>query len=163
MFKSPPDPIAQELLDQVKELSRQVAQLQGERDAIDERRALLDERDDLQTQIQTLTIERDRKEEDFARQRREVEHATGLHRKQSEWERKKAVEEAKLEVQRGNLDAERQRFTEQIAFHKEQIKTEVDRLEKLLTALMERLPTVTVEKSIDFAMTSNGGSGKGTS
>lgn len=154
MFKSATDPLAQELLDQVKELSRQVARLQGESDAIDQRRSLMDERDDLQTQIQTLTIERDRKEEDFARQRREVEHSTGLHRKQSEWERQKAVEEAKLTVQQENLSLDRQRFEDQLAFSKEQIKAEVDRLEKLVGGLMERLPIVTIEKSI--ALTGNG-------
>src|SRR5918996_6381174 len=122
-----PDPVTTELLDEIKKLSKQVARLQGEADFIQERRELIERRLELETQIETLTIEKDRREEDFARQKREVEHATGLHRKQSEWERQKAVEEAKLEVQKANLDAERQRFTEQIAFHREQIRAEVDR------------------------------------
>lgn len=160
MFRSQTDPVAQELLDRIGQLSKQVAELRGERDAIEAARQLTEERTHLRDEIETLTIEKGRREEDFAREKREVEHATGLHRRQTEWERKKAVEEAKLEVQKGNLDAERVRFAEQIKFHKEQIKNEVDRLEKLLTALMERLPTVTVEKSIDFSLSATG-NGKG--
>lgn len=156
MFKKYDDPMAQELLDKIEALSKDVAKLRGEKDALSDARKLAQERDSMREEIETLKIEKGRRDEEFARERREIEHATGLHRKQSEWEREKAVESAKLEVEKGNLDAERKRFEEQIEFHKEQIKTEVDRLEKLLTGLMERLPTVTVEKSIDFAMSGNG-------
>lgn len=160
MFKTQtPDPLVQELLEEVRRLSKQIATLKGEKDAIDERRALLEDRDNLASQIEQLKIEKDRREEDFARERREVEHATGLHRKQSEWERTKAVEEASIKVREENLSAERQRFQDQIDFNKAQIKAEVDRMEKLISGLMERLPTVTVEKSIDFQLAHNGNGG----
>lgn len=157
MFKNQTDPVAQEVLDEVRRVSKQLAQLQGEKEAVDQARALLGEKLDLAQQVETLKIEKARREEEFARERREIEHATGLHRKQSEWERKQAVEEAKITVREENLSAERQRFTDQISFQKEQIKAEVDRMEKLISGLMDRLPKVTVEKSIDFAMTRNGG------
>lgn len=157
MFKSQTDPMAQELLDRIERLSKQVAQLKGEKDAIDERRQLIAEKLDLAAEIEQLKIEKGRREEDFARDRREIEHATGLHRKQSEWERKKAVDEAKITVREENLSAERQRFADQIDFQKQQIKAEVDRMEKLITGLMERLPTITVEKSIDFSMSAGNG------
>lgn len=156
MFKNQSDPVAQELLEEVRRLSKKVAELKGEQDYVEERRSLLDDRDRILAEVETLKIEKGRKQEEFARERREIEHATGLHRKQSEWERTKAVDEAKITVREENLSAERQRFEDQISFHKEQIAAEVDRLEKLLTGLMERLPTVTVEKSIDFSLASNG-------
>lgn len=152
------DPVAQELLDRIERLSKQVAELKGEREAVESTTRLTTERLQLLSEIETLKIERDRIEEDHARQIREVEHATGLHRKQTEWERKKAVEEAKLEVEKGNLGAERTRFTEQMDFHKQQIANEVDRLDGLLKGLMERLPTVSVEKSIDFSLANGNGS-----
>jgi chromosome segregation ATPase len=147
VFKSQTDPVAQELLEEVRRLSKQVAALKGE---------LAEEAIGLRTEVEELKIQKSRREEEVARERREIEHATGLHRKQSEWERKKAVDEAKITVREENLTAERQRFEDQIEFHKVQIAAEVDRLEKLLTGLMDRLPTVTVEKSIDFSMASNG-------
>lgn len=156
LFKNQTDPLAQELLEEVRRLSKQVAQLQGEKDAIDQARALISEKLDLAAEVEQLKIEKSRKEEEFARERRELEHSTGLHRKQSEWERKQAVEEAKITVREENLSAERKRFEDQISFHKEQIKAEVDRMEKLIAGLMERLPTVTVEKSIDFSLAGNG-------
>lgn len=144
------DPLAEELLEKITDLSRDVAMLRGEKEALGDTRKLADERDSLREQIETLKIEHSRREEEFARERRELEHATGLHRKQSEWERERAVSDAQIAVREENLSAERKRFEEQIAFHKEQIKTEVDRMEKLMSGLMERLPTVTVEKSIDL-------------
>lgn len=155
MFKKTDDPLAQELLDRIERLSKQVAELKGEKEAVSKTAMLATERLQLLTEIETLKIERARIDEEHARKIREVEHTTGLHRKQTTWEREKAVEEAKLTVQQENLSLDRQRFEEQMAFHKEQIKDEIDRLDGLLKGLMDRLPTVTVEKSIDFAM-SNG-------
>lgn len=140
-----------ELLAEIRDLKRVVAELNGERDAARKELGLADEVAKLKEQIATLKVEKSRIDEEHAREKREVEHATGLLRKQADWERTKAVDEAKLKVREENLTAERKRFEEQIEFHKEQIKTEVDRLEKLLSGLMERLPTVTVEKAIDIS------------
>lgn len=161
MFKRADDPVAQELLERIESLSKQVAELKGEKQAIETARKLTAERTELRTEIETLKIEKARIEEEHARKIREVEHATGLHRRQSEWERTKAVEEAKIKVREENLDAERKRFTEQIDFHKKQIANEVDRLEKLMAGLMDRLPKVTVEKAIDFSLANGGGNGNG--
>lgn len=141
------DPVAQEVLDEIRELSKRVAGLQGERDALKDARKLEAERIELREQLETLRIEKARKEEDHKREKREVEHATGLFRKQSEWERAKAVDEARLAVREENLSAERERFEQQMAFHKEQISGEIDRFEGLLTELLKRLPTVTVNQN----------------
>lgn len=127
-----------------------MAGLRGERDALKNSRSLEDERTRLKEDIEKLRIEKARSEEDSARRVREVEHDTGLLRKQVEWERTKAVEEAKLAAREENLTAEQTRFTEQMSFHKDQIANEVDRLDGLLKALLERLPTVSVEKTIEL-------------
>lgn len=158
---TPTDTRVAELTDEIRKLSRAVAELRGENEALEDRRVLLNEKLELTAEIEQLKIERERMEEGHARKVREVEHATGLHRKQSEWERTKAVEEATIAVQKGNLDAERTRFEEQLAFHKTQIKNEVDRLDGLLKGLMDRLPTVTVEKAISIR--SGAGNGNGDS
>lgn len=144
------DPAIEQLAEKIEELTKTVAKLRGEKEALSEQRDLLRERDALREELEVLKIEKDRRDEEFARERREIEHATGLHRKQSEWERAKAVDEAKITVREENLSAERQRFEDQITFHKQQIAAEVDRMEKLISGLMERLPTVTVEKVTDF-------------
>lgn len=144
------------LTGQIEKLGKQVAQLRGENAALEDRRVLLNEKLELTAEIEQLKIEQERMEEGHARKIREVEHATGLHRKQSEWEREKAVEQAKLEVEKGNLGAEKARFEEQLKFHKAQIKNEVDRLDGLLKGLMDRLPTVTVEKAISLSGNGHG-------
>jgi len=69
-------------------------------------------------------------------------------RKQAEWERERAVEEAKLAVQTANLAAERSRFEDQMEFHRSQIANEMGRLERVLDGLMERLPSFTAALSV---------------
>ncbi len=144
------------LTTEITKLSEEVAKLRGERDAIRKDRNLEQERTRLREEIETLKIEVDRKDEENSRKIREVEHATGLHRKQSEWEREKAVGEAKLKVREENLSAEQKRFEQQMDFHKTQIKNEVDRMQALITGLLERLPTISVEKAIDLTYGGNG-------
>lgn len=149
-MRSKTDPAIEQLGEKIEELTKTVAKLRGEKDALSEHQKLVRERDALREELEVLKIEKDRRDEEFARERREIEHATGLHRKQSEWERTKAVDEAKITVREENLSAERTRFSEQIEFHKEQIRSEVNRMEKLISGLMDRLPTITVEKTVDL-------------
>src|SRR5947207_2941534 len=92
------DPAIEQLGEKIEELTKTVAKLRGEKDALSEHRNLVRERDALREELEVLKIEKDRRDEEFARERREIEHATGLHRKQSEWEREKAVDEAKITV-----------------------------------------------------------------
>lgn len=132
-----------EVMDQLQAITKAVVSLQADFEALNDD-DLLAERNDLREQIETLKIEKSKAEEENARKLREVEHSTGLLRKQVDWEREKAVEEAKLNVQKENLAADRKRFEEQMAFNKEQIKAEIDRFESLLGKLMERLPTIKV-------------------
>lgn len=139
-----------ELIAEIRDLKREVAELRGERDATRKELSLTDQVTKLKEQIADLKIEKSQMDEAHERKTREVEHATGLFRKQSEWERDKAVDEARLAVREENLSAERERFEEQMDFHKEQIKVEIARFENLLTSLMERLPTVTIEKSVEL-------------
>jgi hypothetical protein len=71
VFKSQTDPVAQELLEEVRRLSKQVAALKGEHDAIADRRKLAEEAIGLRTEVEELKIQKSRREEE------------------SEWERKK--------------------------------------------------------------------------
>lgn len=136
------------LAEKIETLTTEVAALRGEKKSLASLRNLEDERADLHRKVETLKIEKDRLVEDNARTVREVEHSTGLLRKQVDWERTKAVDEAKLAVGKENLAADRTRFEEQMAFHKDQISGEVARFEGLLKSLLERLPTVSVDKTV---------------
>jgi polyhydroxyalkanoate synthesis regulator phasin len=78
------DPKIEELTEEIKNLSVQVASLKGERDGLKGVRALEAERQLLQEQIEKLKIEKGRADEENARKVRDAEHQAGLYRKQSE-------------------------------------------------------------------------------
>lgn len=99
---------------------------------------------ELQESIEALTIERDRKEEEFARKEREVEHKIGLERKRQEFEIEAAKREATLSIREENLAADRKRFEDQMGFHEKRFTEEVTYLKDMIGQVMERLPNVAV-------------------
>ena len=99
---------------------------------------------DLKEQLETLRIEKSRKEEEFARKEREVEHKVGLERKRQEFEIAQAKREATVTVREENLAADRKRFEEQLAFHEKRFTDEVKYLKEMVGQVLERLPAVTV-------------------
>ncbi len=99
---------------------------------------------ELREKAEKLEIEKGRKEEEFQRREREVEHKVGLDRKRQEFEVASAKREAMLSVREENLAADRKRFEEQISFHEERFTQEVGYLKELMTQIMQRLPDVTV-------------------
>lgn len=103
---------------------------------------------DLREQIETLKIEKARKEEDFARQQREVEHKVGLERKRQEFEIAQAKREVTVSVREENLKADRTRFEEQLKFHEDRFSKEVGYLKEMLTEMLKRLPSaeITIEE-----------------
>lgn len=103
----------------------------------------------LREQVENLEIEKGRKEEEFARKQREVEHKVGLERKRQEFEVESAKREAKLTVREENLAADRERFEGQMAFHDKRFTEEVGYLKGLMEQLMARLPDVTVSGEIN--------------
>ena len=109
----------------------------------------------LRQQIETLTIERDRKQEEFDRKEREVEHKIGLERKRQEFEITQAKREATVSIREENLKADRERFAEQLKFHEDRFSKEVGYLKEVLTEIVKRLP------SAEFTADLGGGKRRG--
>jgi hypothetical protein len=110
---------------------------------------------DLKRQITDLEIAKAKIVEDNAREKREVTHMVGLERKRQEFEAEQALkgietarEEAILEVREENLKAERVAFEKSMDFQQKRFEKEVGYLKDLMGQILERLPTVNVDRSI---------------
>lgn len=101
----------------------------------------------LREELETLRIEKARKEEEFAKQQREIEHKVGLERKRQEFEIEQAKRETSVTVREENLSADRKRFEEQLEFHQTRFETEVKYLHEMAEKLMERLPSADIKIS----------------
>lgn len=99
----------------------------------------------LKEDVETLRIEKGRKEEEFARKEREIEHKVGLERKRQEFEIGAAKREATLTVREENLAADRKRFEDQMQFHEKRFTEEVTYLKDMIGQVMERLPNISAE------------------
>lgn len=96
----------------------------------------------LQKQVSDLEISKSKKEEEFAREKREVEHMVGLQREKSEFETESAKREATLSVREENLKADRTRFEEQMKFQNDRFTQEVGYLKEMLGRVLEAIPNV---------------------
>lgn len=92
-------------------------------------------------ELETLKIEQARKDEEFERREREIEHKVGLERTRQEFEIEQAKREATVAVREENLDADRRRFEEQMKFQEERFTKEVGYLKEMLTEIVQRLPS----------------------
>jgi hypothetical protein len=99
----------------------------------------------LREELETLRIEKGRKEEEFAKKEREIEHKVGLERKRQEFEIEQAKRETTVTVREENLSADRKRFEEQLEFHQTRFETEVKYLHEMAEKLMERLPSAEIK------------------
>lgn len=133
---------------EVRKLSKEVAELTGQKDYLDETVSLTEKINSLQRTITDLEIKKDRIEEKHAREVREVEHKVGLERNRQEFEAEQsrqeidaARREAILEVREENLAQEREAFEKQMEFVTKRFTEEVEGLRKFLNKLM---PDVTV-------------------
>jgi len=106
----------------------------------------------LKKEIETLTIEKDRKEEDFARREREIEHKVGLEKKRSEFERDAAKREATLELREEALGAKEEAFRERMEFLTTRFEEEVTYQRDVLEKVLARLPSAEI-----IARIGNGG------
>ncbi|HEY8057133.1 MAG TPA: hypothetical protein VID94_00210 [Acidimicrobiales bacterium] len=109
----------------------------------------------LRESIAKLNIDKDRIVEANAREKREVTHMVGLERKRQEFEAEearkgieRAREEAVLDVRQENLKAERDAFQKEMDFREQRFTAEVGYLKDLMAQILERLPTVTVDRQI---------------
>lgn len=99
----------------------------------------------LKKQIADLEIQKFKKEEDFARQERELRHMIGLEKKRQEWEIEVAKKDTALTVREGNLVAERKQFDEHLAFNTSRFEKMETYLKEMMVSILERLPNVNVE------------------
>lgn len=98
----------------------------------------------LREEIVKLEVERDKKQEDFARREREIEHKVGLEKKRQEQELALAKREAQVAGQEAALTADRKRFEEQMEFHQERFEKEITYQRELLQKMLERLPSAEI-------------------
>lgn len=98
----------------------------------------------LREQVEVLEIEKARKQEEFAREKREIEHKVGLERKRQEFEVTAATREATLAAREENLTADRKRFEDQMKFHEKRFGEEVGYLKGMIEQILGRLPDVSV-------------------
>lgn len=143
------------LSDQVLELRDTIAKLEATLRARGKETELTKTANDLREQIATLTIQKDQIVENNAREKREVTHMVGLERKRQEFEAEQAMKgidqarkEAVLEVKTENLKLEREAFKKEMDFREERFKKEVGYLKDLMGQILDRLPTVTVDRKI---------------
>lgn len=134
-------------------LKEEIADLKAERTAQTKQLDAWKGVNDLKRQITDLEISKAKIVEDNAREKREVTHMVGLERKRQEFEAeqaRKGIETAKaeaiLKVREENLSAEKKAFAANMEFQQARFEKEVGYLKDLMGQILERLPTVTVDR-----------------
>lgn len=130
-------------------MSRVQEELKGIRSVADLGQKVRQQREELET----LKIEKARREEEYARKEREIEHKVGLERERQKVELENAKRDATLTVREENLKADRKRFEEQMKFQEERFTKEVGYLKDMLADIVKRLPTA--EFTADLSNTAN--------
>ena len=135
--------------DRIEKLAREIAddiynRLQGELSGLRDVSKLSSKVAGLRQEVEKLTIERDRKQEEFSRREREIEHKVGLERKRQEFEIDQAKRETTVTVREENLDADKKRFEEQMAFHEKRFTEEVKYLKDMVSEVLKRLPSAEI-------------------
>ena len=98
--------------------------------------------------ITDLQIQKAKREEEFARKEREIEHKVGLHKTQTEQAITLAKREAIVTVREENLTADRKRFEDQMTFVTENFNKQTDYLKTIIGDLAERLPSLAMTADI---------------
>lgn len=98
----------------------------------------------LKEQIETLRIEKGRKEEEMAKKEREIEHKVGLEKKRQEFEVEQAKRETTVSLREENLKADRDRFEKETKFTTDRFEKEVGYLKDMVGSVLERLPTAEI-------------------
>ena len=99
---------------------------------------------ELRKEITRLEIERDKKQEEWSRREREVEHLVGLERKRQEFEISQAKRETEVKVREENLAADKERFKAEMNFQRERLSGEVESLRELVGEMLKRLPSAEI-------------------
>lgn len=141
----PHDAERDKLAEELAGLRADVKALKSERDETAERNRLRDQIAELKREKATLA-------EESARKIRETEHKTGLLRTKQEQDISHAKRSTELEVREANLKADKDRFSQEMEFQRKRLEGEVDRIDGILKAILERLPSITVELGGDAAV-----------
>lgn len=141
------------LAGEIRELTGRVAALHGEKDYLEDRNRLAGEVETLTKSKTAKEIELDRVVEKHARETREIEHKLGLHKQQVDLEIRSAKRETELDVREQALQEQRDRFEEHMEFQRERFQGEIDATRGLMQQILERLPTVTVERKYETVET----------
>lgn len=104
--------------------------------------------EDLKREVARLEIERAKKQEEWDRREREVEHKVGLERKRQEFEVAQAKRETTLSVREENLKADKERFAAEMEFQRKHLESEIGSLRELVGKLLERLPSAEIYAEI---------------
>lgn len=110
---------------------------------------------ELREKLETLRISKARKDEEFATREREIEHKVGLERARQEFEIEQAKREATVAIREENLEADKERFAEQMEFHRTRLEAEVASLRDLTGKLLERLPSAEIIANISGGRNGN--------
>lgn len=133
------------LAEEIRKLSKRVAELKGERDQVSEELGLSGRIAGLEREKTAKEIELDRVKEQHEREKRDIEHMVGLHKDRVKQEIDLARREQTITVREENLKADRDRFEEQMKFMTKRMETEMERLNGLTSEILERLPKFNVD------------------
>lgn len=98
----------------------------------------------LREQIETLRIEKGRREEEIERKERDITHKVGLERKRQEFEVEQAKRETMVTLREENLTADRKRFEDEMSFTRKRFEEEVGYLRVMVGQVLERLPSAEI-------------------
>ena len=136
------------LTESITALKDDIADLKKERKRTEKELELTGTVVDLKKQISELEIKKSKMEESHAREERELRHMIGLEKKRQEFEIQQAKKETALDVREGNLSAEKKRFEDNLKFNSDRFERMETYLKELMEKVLDRLPTVTVDKTI---------------
>ena len=128
-------------------LAAELAGLRADVKALKSERDETAERNRLRDQIEQLKREKATLAEESARKIRETEHKTGLLKQKTDQDIANAKRETELKVREENLKADKQRFAGEMEFQRKHLQGEVDRIDGVLKAILERLPVIDVALS----------------
>lgn len=123
------------LADELAQLKSQVKALRAERE---ETRGL----NELKREIEELKVSKDRLVEENDRKIRDTEHKVGLLKLKQDHEVANTKRETQLEVREQNLKADKDRFADEMEFQRKHLQGEVNRIESILSKVLERLPNI---------------------
>lgn len=137
-----------QLRNEIADLRGEIAGLKAVMKARQKELGLTDDIIKLKNELVDLQIEKAKVVEEQERRERELTHMIGLEKKRQEQELAAGKREAVLAVQEKNLEADKARFEDQMDFMTDRFEKEVGYLKDIMGQVLDRLPTVTVDKTI---------------